>query len=179
MRDQPKLDPTKLVFLDEAGVDTAMSRTYGWAPPGQTPVIERPAHGRRISLIGAIALDGTRALREVEGYVNGDVFVSFLREDLGPHLNPGDIVVMDGPSIHKVAGVAEALRERGATPLYLPAYSPELNPIEMTWAWIKRLLRTAGTRRMPQLRERVAEYWSRVSAHLCGGWLRHSGYQST
>jgi transposase len=176
---QPKLDASKLVFLDEAGVDTAMSRAYGWAPPGITPVIERPAHGKRISLIGAIALDGTRALREVEGYVNGDVFVSFLREDLGPHLNPGDIVIMDGPSIHKVAGVAEALAERGATPLYLPAYSPELNPIEMTWAWIKRLLRTVGARRMPQLRERLAEYWRRVSADLCAGWFRHSGYQST
>lgn len=85
------------MFLDEAGVDVAMSRSYGWAPPGETPRIERPVHGKRISLIGAIALDGARALRRVEGYVDGDEFV------------------MDGPRIHRVGGVAEALAERGAT----------------------------------------------------------------
>lgn len=176
---QPKLDPAKLVFLDEAGVDIAMSRAYGWAPPGETPVIERPARGRRISLIGAIALDGVRALRRVEGYVNGDEFIRFLRDDLGPGLNPGDIVVMDGPSIHKVAGVAEALAERGATALYLPPYSPELNPIEMTWAWLKKLLRDAPCRRLNALRERVEELWAEVTAGLCRGWFKHSGYQST
>lgn len=176
---QGALDPTRLVFLDEAGVDIAMARAFGWAPKGITPVIERPSRGRRISLIGAIALDGTRALRKVEGYVNGDEFIAFLRDDLGPNLRPGDVVIMDGPSIHKVAGVAEALAERGATAVYLPAYSPELNPIEMTWAWIKRLLRAAPPRKLQQLRERVVELWRRVTAALCSGWLRHSGYQST
>lgn len=179
MKDQPTLDPTKLIFLDEAGVDIAMSRAYGWAPKGTTPVIQRPARGRRISLIGAIALDGTRALRQVEGYVNGDEFISFLREDLGPHLHDGDIVIMDGPSIHRVEGVAEALAEFGATPMYLPAYSPELNPIEMTWAWLKRLLRAAPPRKMQQLRDDVAALWLRVTSSLCGGWVRHSGYKST
>jgi transposase len=176
---QASLDPLKLVFLDEAGVHIAMSRAYGWAPPGQTPVIERPARGRRISLIGAIALDGCRALRRVEGYVNGEEFVDFLRNDLGPALRRGDIVVMDGPSIHKVEGVAEALAERGATPLYLPPYSPELNPIEMAWAWIKKLLRDAPPRRLAALRERVDDLWAHVTAALCGAWMRHSGYQST
>jgi len=167
------------VFLDEAGVDIAMSRSYGWAPPGETPRIERPVHGKRISLIGAIALDGVRALRRVEGYVNGDEFVAFLREDLGPHLQPGDLVVMDGPRIHRVAGVAEALAERGATAVYLPPYSPELNPIEMAWAWIKGLLRAAPPRKLPLLRERVHELCERISATLCQGWIRHCGYTST
>ena len=176
---QASLDPARLVFLDEAGVDIAMSRAYGWAPPGQTPVIERPARGRRISLIGAIALDGSRALRRVEGYVNGEVFVDFLRNDLGPALHPGDIVVMDGPSIHKVEGVEEALAERGATALYLPPYSPELNPIEMAWAWIKKLLRDAPPRKLAALRERVDDLWTQVTAALCAAWIRHSGYHST
>lgn len=176
---QSALDATKLVFIDEAGVDIAMSRHYGWAPPSQTPVIERPARGRRISLIGAIALDGTRALRRVEGYVDGDEFISFLREDLGPNLHPGDVVVMDGPSIHKVKGVAEALAERGATALYLPAYSPELNPIEMAWAWLKKLLRDAPPRQLKALRERVDTLWDRLTSSLCAGWVRHSGYKST
>lgn len=169
-----------LVFLDEAGVSVAESRRYGWAPRGETPVIERPARGRRLNLIGAIALDGVRALRQVDGYVNGDEFLAFLREDLGPRLNKGDVVIMDGPSIHKVAGVTEALAEFGATALYLPAYSPELNPIEMTWAWIKKLVRDVPTRTLRLLKSRVDKYWGQVTADLCAGWLRHSGYsQST
>lgn len=175
---QPMLEPQNLVFLDEAGVDVAMSRTHGYAPPGETPVIERPARGRRISLIGAIALDGIRALRRVEGYVNGEEFVTFLRDDLGPQLRRGDVVVMDGPSIHKVAGVAAALAERGATALYLPPYSPELNPIEMTWAWLKRQLRDAPVRKLPALRERVDGLWKTLTTSLCAGWFRHSGYRT-
>lgn len=142
-------------------------------------MIERPVHGKRISLIGAIALDGPRALRRVEGYVDGDEFITFLKEDLGPNLRIGDVVVMDGPRIHKVDGVAQALAERGARPLYLPPYSPELNPIEMAWAWVKNLLRATPARKLQALRERVQEHWTRISATLCTGWIRHCGYAST
>ena len=152
-----------------------MSRTYGWAPIGRTPLIERPAHGRRIRLIGAIALEGALALRQVEGYVDGEVFVSFLRDDLGPLLKPGDVVVLDGPSIHKVAGVAETLAERGARALYLPPYSPELNPIEMAWSWIKGLLRAAPPRQLARLRSR----WGMLTAALCAVWVKHSGYHAS
>ena len=157
-------------------MSVAESRRYGWAPRGETPVIERPARGRRLNLIGAIALDGVRALRRVVGYVNGEEFLAFLREDLGPCLNKGDIVIMDGPSIHKVAGVTEALAEHGATALFLPAYSPELNPIEMTWAWLKKLVRDVPTRTLRLLRTRVEELWAQVTPGLCAGWLKHSGY---
>lgn len=116
----------------------------------------------------------------VEGYVNGDEFLAFLREDLGPSLRKGDIVIMDGPSIHKVAGVEEALAENGATVLYLPAYSPELNPIEMTWAWLKKRIRDIPPRKLNLLRQRIGVLWKTVTARLCAGWLRHSGYaQST
>jgi len=173
---QSELDPAKLIFIDEAGVSIAMSRHYGWAPKGERPVIERPAKGRRLTLMGAIALDGPRALRQVEGFVDGEEFQRFLREDLGLNLNPGDIVVMDGPSIHRVAGVAEVLAERGATALYLPAYSPELNPIELAWAWIKGILRAIPPRRLKVLKERAAKLWGMVTARLCEGWVRHCGY---
>jgi len=164
------------VFIDEAGVSIAMSYNYGWALPGEKPVIERPVRGKNITLIGAIALDGVRALRRVESTVNGDEFIRFLREDLGPTLNPGDVVVMDGPRIHRVAGVTEALAEFGATPLYLPAYSPELNPIEMTWSWLKAALRKAAPRGIRRLREVVASVWSRITSELCHAWIRHAGY---
>jgi transposase len=176
---QPELDSARLVFLDESGVDVGMGRSYGWSPVGTTPEIERPAHGKRFTLIGAIAANGARALRKVEGYVDGDEFVRFLRDDLGPALSPGDVVVMDGPRLHRVKGVAEVLAERGATALYLPAYSPELNPIEMTWAWIKKLLRDAPQRKLAGLKTRVDELWARLSDSLCAGWIRHSGYTST
>lgn len=174
--EQPALDPMKLVFLDEAGIDVAMARSCGWAPVGETPVVERPAKGKRLSLIGAIAADGPRALRVVDGFVNGDVFLTFLRDDLGPTLSPGDIVVMDGPSIHKVAGVAPLLESFGATALYLPAYSPELNPIEMTWAWLKNLLRACPPRKLAQLRERAVDLWGGITSALCRGWVSHCGY---
>jgi transposase len=179
VEEQAGLDAGKLVFLDEAVVSVAESRRYGWAPRGVTPVIERPARGRRLNLIGAIALDGVRTLRQVDGYVTGDVFLDFLREDLGPTLNEGDIVVMDGPSIHRVAGVAETLAQFGATALYLPAYSPELNPIEMTWAWVKKHVRDLPTRTLRLLRSLVTNIWEQVTPDLCAGWLRHSGYTTS
>jgi transposase len=173
---QESLNTPSLVFIDEAGVSMAMSYNYGWAPPGQKPVIERPVRGKNVTLIGAIALDGPRALRRVEHTVNGEEFVAFLREDLGPALNPGDIVVLDGPSIHRVAGVAEALAEFDASLLYLPAYSPELNPIEEVWSWVKTALRKMGPRRIGRLRQAITKTWNRLTAELCAAWIEHSGY---
>ena len=178
---QAELDSAKLVFIDESGMSLALSYNYGWARPGETPVIERPSRGKSINVIGAIALDGVRGLRRVEQSVNGEEFVAFLREDLGPNLNPGDVVIMDGPSIHRVSGVVEALAEFDAVPLYLPPYSPELNPIEMAWAWLKKHLRKAAPRRIRFLRETIERAWATVSESLCAGWIRHCGYavQST
>lgn len=165
-----------LVFIDEAGVSVAMSYNYGWAPPGVKPVIERPLRGKNVTLIGAIALDGPRALRRVEHSVNGDEFIAFLREDLGPTLNPGDIVVMDGPRIHRVEGVTETLAEFGAIPLYLPAYTPELNPIEEVWSWLKTAIRKMAPRRIGRLREVITNIWKQLTAELCTAWIGHSGY---
>lgn len=173
---QPSMPTPSLVFIDEAGVSVAMSYNYGWAPPGEKPTIERPLRGKNVTLIGAIALDGVRALRRVESSVNGEEFIRFLREDLGPNLNPGDVVVMDGPRIHRVEGVKEALAEFKATALYLPAYTPELNPIEMAWSWLKGRIRKAAPRRIKNLRRVVASAWSEITSALCQGWIRHAGY---
>lgn len=166
----------RLVFVDESGMSLALSYNYGWALPGKVPVIERPLRGRSVNLIGAVGTDGVRALRHVDGTVNGDEFVAFLREDLGPTLHPGDIVIMDGPRIHRVAGVQKALVEFGATAMYLPAYSPELNPIEMAWAWLKKALRKGAPRRTQLLREIIRRTWDGLSASLCSRWIGHCGY---
>jgi transposase len=173
---QGDLDATRLVFLDEAGTSLAMSYNYGWAPPGEKPIIERPLRGKNVTLIGAIALDGIRTLRRVEGTVDSAEFLSFLRDDLGPTLNKGDIVVMDGPRLHRVAGVKETLAEFGAEPLYLPAYSPEFNPIEMAWSWIKSKIRKVAPRYIGVLRDVVARVWASVTSELCRAWIGHAGY---
>lgn len=173
---QGELDPSKAVFIDEAGVNAGMALNHGWAPVGVKPVVERPSRSKNITLIGAISWGGTRVLTRVEGSVDGPTFVQWLRDDLGPTLKPGDIVIMDGPRIHRVAGVAEALAEFGAKPLYLPAYSPELNPIEMAWAWLKQALRKAAPRRVARLRSLVESIWKNVTSSLCQGWIRHAGY---
>jgi transposase len=170
----------RLIFLDEAGVNLGMSRSKGWAPRGEAPIIERPLGGTNVSLVGAICEEGTLALRQVEGSVDGQEFVKFLEEDLGPTLKEGDVVVMDGPRIHRVRGVSEALARHGATPLYLPAYSPEFNPIEMAWAWLKNRLRAAPPRQKQVLRRQVQTLWDRVTRTLCREWVQHCGYpQST
>jgi transposase len=171
-----ELDPTKLVFIDESGFKTSLSRHYGWAPRGEKPIIITLKHGKNVTLIGGIALDGVRAQRTLETTVDGPTFIAFLAEDLGPSLRPGDIVVMDGPRVHRVEGVAEELAKWGAKPLYLPAYSPELNPIEMCWALMKAFVRGRSPRVVSRLVETIAEAWSRVTADICASWVRHCGY---
>lgn len=175
------MDTDKLVFLDEAGVSLALSYNYGWAPPGVVPVIERPARGNNITLIGAIGLGGVRALRRVEKSVDGVEFLAFLREDLIPVLEPGTTVIMDGPRLHRMPAVAELLEAADCSVLYLPAYSPELNPIEMAWAWVKKKLRAIAARKVRALRESIEKAWNTITPELCTGWTRHCGYptQST
>ncbi len=177
---QPTLNVDQLVFIDEAGIDTAESRRYGWAPKGETPVIERPSGGRRLNMLGAISSDGRTALRRHHGPVTGTTFLEFLRQDLAPSLRPGDVLIMDRASIHRVKPVAAFLSEIGVTVMLLPAYSPELNPIEMSWAWVKKLVRDQPARAIEALDRLVSDLWGRVNAKLCSGWARHAGYgQST
>jgi transposase len=170
------LDPTQLVYLDESGVNPSLCRAYGWAPVGEKPYLVQNKRGKNTTLIGAIALDGTRALTTISGYLNGGRFVDFLSNDLGPNLRKGDIVIMDGPSVHRVAGVEQALAEFGATALYLPPYSPEFNPIEMCWAYVKTIIRRYAPRTRPKLVEVIKLAWAAVTTALCEGWVRHSGY---
>jgi transposase len=170
------LDPTKLVFLDESGFATNLARRYGWAPRGMRPTLLVSKYGERLTVIGAIALDGVRAWTSIEKGMNGDDFIGYIRQHLNPTLRPGDVLVMDGPRVHRVAGVEEALAEAGATALYLPAYSPELNPIEMCWSVMKAWIRKAAPRALDRVRGSLEGAWERVTARLCASWMRHCGY---
>lgn len=175
-RTMRSLDPARLIFLDEAGFCTNLARLYGWAPVGTRPTLLVGKYGKRLTVIGAIALDGVRAWTSMEKGMNGDDFLRYIRQDLNPTLREGDIVVMDGPRVHRVAGVKEALAEVGAIALYLPAYSPELNPIEMCWSVMKAWIRKTAPRELDRVRGSLERAWERVSAAMCASWMRHCGY---
>jgi transposase len=170
------LDPEKLVFIDESGFRTNLNRGDGWAPRGEAPVLSVPRYGKNTTVIGAIALDGVRVATECTGSFDGLQFVTWLYHDLGPTLKPGDIVVMDGPRLHRIEGVKEALAAYGATVLYLPPYAPELNPIEMCWAFLKAIVRRWAPRRVERVIQSVQRAWKAVTIELCRAWIRHSGY---
>jgi DDE superfamily endonuclease len=131
---QPALDPAKLVFLDETWATTNMTRRYGRAPRGQRALGVVP-HGRwrTTTVIAALRADGIVAPLVLEGAVDGPSFLAYVQQFLAPALRPGEVLLMDNLSSHKVAGVREAVEAAGATLRYLPSYSPDLNPVENVW----------------------------------------------
>jgi len=137
----------RLRFIDETGMNLALTRLYGRAAPGVRVVDTVPQnYGQNIALLAALSPEGLSAPMTVEGAVDAEVFRLYVEQGLGPTLRPGARVLMDNLAVHKVAGIAEALRARGVRLEYLPPYSPALNPIEQCWAKIKTVLRQAKAR---------------------------------
>ena len=130
-RRQKKLDPRKLVFIDETAVSTTITRLYGRAPQGER-LIQKVLHGnwKTVTFIAALRNNGVTAPFVLEGAMNGETFKAYVEQFLAPTLKKGDIVFMDNASVHMVEGVEEAIEARGAILFYLPAYSPDFNPIE-------------------------------------------------
>lgn len=179
-KDQHKLDPSKLVFLDESGVNTKMARPKGRAPKGQRLVASIPhGHWSTNTFIAGLRHDGIVAPWLLNGPMNGDAFVTYISTQLAPGLVPGDIVVMDNLSTHKVEGVRKLIEARGASLLYLPPYSPDFNPIEMVFAKLKALLRKAAERTEDALCERIGQLLDTFTPHECSNYLRHAGYDRT
>ncbi len=117
------------MFLDESGVTTEMTRRYGRAPRGQRVAEATPAgHWRTLTVLGALTVEGMLASMTIESPTDGEVFLAYLEQVLGPRLQPGHVVVMDNLAAHKVAGVRQLIEARGAQLLYLPPYSPDFNP---------------------------------------------------
>jgi transposase len=154
--------PTEhLVFLDEAGSNRAMTPAHAWAPAGQRAVAQKPCnHGKNITMLGAVRVDGPVALRSYVGAMDTNRFEHWLRRVLGPRLKPGDVVVMDNLRAHHGACVTQIIESFGACVLYLPPYSPDLNPIEMVWSVMKHKLRRAGARSVARLKRTIAGIWS-------------------
>jgi transposase len=145
-------NPERLVFLDESGVSTQMTRRFGRARGG--PRVHESTHEgnwKILTVLGAMSLRGMIATMTVEAATDADIFLAYLDHFLCRELKPGDVVVMDNLSSHKVADVREPIEAAGAECLYLPPYSPDLNPIEKAWSKLKELLRSARARTVPAL----------------------------
>jgi transposase len=129
-------------------------------------------------LLAALSLHGLRAAMTVESPTDGDVFLAYLEQVLGPRLEAGEVVVMDNLAAHKVAGVRSLIEARGAQLLYLPPYSPDFNPIEQAWSKIKERLRAAKARTLPLLEDAVTLTLAAITPDNAVAWFRHCGYRT-
>lgn len=166
-----------MIFLDESSAATTMTRRYGRAPKGQRAVDTTPqSHWHTLSLLGALGLEGVRAAMTIEGACDGDVFRAFIEHVLAPRLRPGQVVVMDNLSVHKVPGIRPPIEARGAQLWFLPRYSPDLNPIEPGWAKVKTALRAAKARTLEVLEQAISAALATITASDACAWFRHCGY---
>ena len=170
-------DHRHLVFLDETGLNTKMTRLYGRAPRSQRCLDHRPhGHWHTNTFIAALRHDRLEAPWMLDGAMNGQAFLVYVSKVLAPTLSEGDIVICDNLSSHKVAGVAEAIERSGATLRYLPAYSPDLNPIEMAFSKLKALVKKHHARSYDELFYAVAEAIESFPAEHCRGFFRLAQY---
>jgi transposase len=164
----------KLVFLDESYSATGMRRDFAWSPRGSRAFSTKPfGKWKTLSLIGAVRMGSRPRLMTHRGAVNGRVFLRFVRQRLVPWLRKGDVVLMDNLNVHKVKGVEEAIEAAGAVVVYLPPYSPDLNPIELWWADLKRLLRKLALDSESQLTAAVRRLRASVPLEKIAAWFRH------
>ena len=173
-----EIERSRLVFVDETGIHVALTRTHAWTRSGVRATGRVPLKGNRLKLTvaGAIALDGVRCLMAYEGGTTSESFLRFVNDALVPSLRPGDVVVMDNLGAHKTADVRAAIEAVGARLIFQPPYHPDLNPIELTWSKLKSLLRKMEARTLPSLSASVGVASQRVSTSDLNGWFSHCGY---
>ena len=172
------------MFIDETSVSTTITRLYGRAPQGER-LVQKVPHGnwQTITFIAALRHDRVTAPFVLEGPMTGEMFKAYVEQFLAPTLKKDDVVFMDNASVHKVDGVEEAIEARGATPVYLPAYSPDLNPIEQLFAKIKAILRKIAAYTLKNaaynvngLCKAIVSCLDEISRSECAAYLTHSGY---
>ena len=175
----PTLAAEDLIFLDESGVDTAMVRRYARAQDGHRAVAAAPAgHWRRLTLLGALGVDGLVAMMTVPRATDTEVFLAFVEQVLLPALQgrPHPIVVLDRLTSHRSPRVLAAFAAAGVEVRFLPAYSPDFNPIEPCWSKIKTTLRNIAARSLEALDEVMPAVLDTISARDARGWFCHCGY---
>jgi transposase len=156
-----------------------MTRLYGRSEIGERCLAKMPyGHWQTATFIAALRHDGLSAPWLVDGPMDGDLFLTYVRQALGPQLRPGDLVICDNLASHKVKGVERAITARGAQLQYLPAYSPDLNPIEMAFAKLKALVHQAAARTWDQLLQATARAIDTFSPQQCSNFFRHASYAS-
>lgn len=167
----------QLVFLDETGADTKMTRRYGWGLKSSRVIGRVPlGHWKTTTFVAALRATGLTAPLVLDGPMNGDSFLAYVQQFLTPTLQPGDIVVMDNLSSHKQPAVLQAIRQVGADVFYLPPYSPDLNPIEKVFAKLKTLLRRHAERTTEALWNRIGKLLDEFPPHECLNYIQSCGY---
>ena len=177
--EQPRFDPRRLVFIDETAVTTKMVRHYGRSPRGQRLVGSVPhGHWKTLTYVAALRVDGLTANFVLDGAMNGTYFLAYVEQILAPTLRKGDIVFLDNLPAHKVLGVPEAIEAAGATLRFLPAYSPDLNPIEQAFSKLKAALRKGAARTVTRLLKLVGRLAETLASEECANYFRHAGYET-
>ena len=174
------MDLARLVFVDESGAKTNMVRLYGRAMAGQRAIDDTPCgHWCTTTMISSVRLDGSTACMVVDAATSKDIFEAYIEQILLPTLKAGDIVILDNLSAHKSRHARELIQSVGAELWYLPAYSPDLNPIEKMWSKIKSILRTLKARTQEALIYAIAKALEMVTASDAKGWFELCGYVNT
>jgi transposase len=173
------MDPARFVFLDETGTATNMARRYGRCSASERLVAAVPhGHWRTTTFVAGLRQTGVVAPLVLDGPMTGPAFRAYVEQFLAPALAPGDVVVLDNLAAHKVDGVHQAIRAAGASLLYLPPYSPDLNPIEQLFAKLKALLRKAAARTRDDLWSTIGRLLDACPPVECANYLNHCGYGS-
>jgi transposase len=173
------LEAQRLVFVDEMGTNTSLAPLYAWSRRGERAPASVPRNwGANVTLLASMSAEGMGPCLAVEGSTTREVFEAYLEQVLAPSLRPGQVVVMDNLSSHKGSRVRELIEERGCELIYLPPYSPDLNPIEEAFAKLKALLRRAGARTCEALIEAIGRALDALTASDARGFFEHRGYRA-
>jgi transposase len=177
---QKQLDPKRLVFIDETWAKTNMTPTHGRCRRGQRLYAKVPhGHWKTTTFIAALRHDGVTAPFVLDGPVNGECFLAYVKEVLAPTLFEGDIVLIDNLASHKSPKIRKAIAAKGAALRFLPRYSPDFNPIEMMFSKLKTLLRKASERSIEALWNHIGELLDHFPQNECENYFKAAGYEPT
>lgn len=176
---QGKIAPERLVFIDETWIKTNMAPLRGWGPRGQRLKASAPfGHWKTLTFIAALRHDRIDAPWVIDGPINGEFFRLYVEQVLAPTLAPGDVVVLDNLGSHKGKAARAAVRARGAHLIFLPPYSPDLNPIEQVFAKLKQLMRREQPRTLEATWRKAGELLDLFTTNECAKYLKNAGYGS-